>query len=297
METAEWDGGRGGAEGVPGKALPVDASDDVAVIGNGETMENADQHKFDQNSAPPDGNSGTTLEREELWTAPRKRAASIDRRKFQFSLRSLLLLTLIAVQAVASLLMYRRMSDAERELVKLRNEAGYLKVEDETLFQAIVIPCEEPLTWKWRAYLPKGSKYSWHLNSGMIPAMGVLSGGASSPEMLPRTQGEEAVITVSIRKDPEPKNKRWLFNLTYRSADGREKKNIGTSIPDQIMDQILQAQMTNTECFAELKAETRKRGESIILVKRRIGEQISGTSWANSSKPQPGFAVWLEEGK
>ena len=105
------------------------------------------------------------------------------------------------------------------------------------------------------------------------------------------------VITVSMRKDPEPKNKRWLFNLTYRPADGWEKHSIGTSIPDQLMDQILQADMTDTECFADLNAETRKRGESIILVKRRIGEQTSANSWATSSKPRPGFAVWLEEGK
>lgn len=246
---------------------------------------------------PPEGNNGTKLEREESWMVPQSKAACVERRTFQFSLRSLLLMTLIIALAVASLLMYRRLSDAEGELVTLRNEAGYLKIEDETLFHAIAVPCEEPLTWKWRAYLPKGREYSWHLNSGMIPAMGVLDGGASSQETLPRSQGMEVTITVAIRKDPEPKNRRWLFNLTYRSADGREKQSTGTSIPDQTMEQFLQAHMTDGECFAELKAETRKRGESIILLKRRIGEQTSATSWSTSSKPQPGFVVWLEEGK
>jgi hypothetical protein len=260
-------------------------------------MQNTDQHKFDQNSALLEAHSGTTLEREELSTAPQGIAASIDRRKLQFSLRSLFLLTLIVALGVTSLLMYRRMSDAERQLVRLRNEAGYLKIEDEALFQAIAIPCEEPLTWKWRAYLPKGSNYWWHLNSGTLPARGVLGGGASTRETLPHTQGIEVVATVSIRKDPEPKNKRWLFNLTYRPVDGSEKHGIGTTIPDQVMDQILQAHMTDGECFGELKAETRKRGESVILVKRRIGEQTTANSWISSSKPQPGFAVWLEEGK
>jgi hypothetical protein len=225
------------------------------------------------------------------------KAVSIDRRRFQFSIRSLLLFTLIVALAVTSLLMYRRMTEAEKELVKLRNEVGYLKVEDETLFQAIAIPCEDPLTWKWRAYLPKGSKYSWHLNSGMIPATGVLGGGASSQETVPRARGMETVMTVSLRKDPEPKNQRWLFNMSYRSADGKEKHRTGTSIPDQIMDQILQANFTNGECLGDLKAETRKRGETIILVKRRIGEKTSANSWIISSKPQPGFAVWLEEVK
>jgi len=260
-------------------------------------MHDADQQNLGQNSTPPEGDSGTKPERGVSSTAAENKAVGIQRRGFQFSLRSLLLVTLIIALTLASLLMYRRLSDAERELVKLRNEAGYLKIEDETLFQAIAIPCEEPLMWKWRAYLPKGSKYSWHLNYSMIPAMGALGGGASSHEVIPRPQGIEGTITVSIRKDPEPTNRRWLFNLTYRSADGKEKHSIGTSIPDQTMDQFLQAHMTDGECLGELNAETRKRGESIILLKRRIGEQTSANSWSTSSKPQPGFAVWLEEGK
>jgi len=89
-------------------------------------MQNADQNEFDQNSARPKGNSETKMLRKELCTDPQSKAVSIDRRKYQFSIRSLLLLTLIAALAVTSLLMYRRMADAERELVKLRNEAGYL---------------------------------------------------------------------------------------------------------------------------------------------------------------------------
>jgi hypothetical protein len=219
------------------------------------------------------------------------------RTKFQFSIRSLLLFTLIVALVITSVLMYLRMSEAEQELVKLRTLAGYLKIEDETLFHAIALQCEEPLTWKWRVFLPKGSKYSWHLNSGMIPESGVLGGGASSQETLPRTKGIETIITVSIRKDPEPKKERWSFNLSYRSAEGNEKHSTGTSIPDQVMDQILQAHYTSGECLGELKAVTRKRGETIILLKRRIGEPISSNSWISSSKPQSGFAVWLEETK
>jgi hypothetical protein len=248
---------------------------------------NADQPGFDEQTAPSQASSGT---------APQSTADSADRRIYQFSISSLLLLTLTVALAVTSLLMYRRMADAERELVKLRNEAGYLTIEDEKVFQAISIRCEEPLTWKWRAYLPRGSNYSWHLNSGMIPANGVGGGsGGSSREGLPLAQGKEVVITVSIRKDPEPKNKRWVFSVRYRSADGTEKHSTSTSIPDQIMDQILQAQMTQDECFADLKAETRKRGESIVLIKHRTGEQTPSKSWSSSLKPQPGFAVWLDE--
>jgi hypothetical protein len=189
------------------------------------------------------------------------------------------------------------MADAEKELLKLRNEAGYLTITDETVFQGIAIPCEEPLTWKWRCYLPKGSKYSWHLDSGMVPAAGVSGGGANFLEVSPRSQGAEVLVTVSLRKDPDPKYERWIFNLKSRSEEGSENQWVSTSIPDPIMNQILQANMTEGCCFGEHKAETRKRGETIILLKRRIGEEITPTSWEISSKPQPGLAVWLREVK
>jgi hypothetical protein len=220
-----------------------------------------------------------------------------DRRKFQFSIRSMLLFTLIVALVITSVHMYRRMSEVEQELVKLRTLAGYMKIEDETLFQALALQCEEPLTWKWRVFMPKGSKYSWHLNSGDFPESGVLNGGVSSVEQTPRPAGVESIITVSIRKDPEPKNKRWDFVLSSRSTEGDKKESMTTSIPDVVMDKILQSGCSETYSVGDLKPETSKRGELIILLKRRIGEQSSPNSWTTSSKPQPGFAVWLNETK
>lgn len=196
---------------------------------------------------------------------------------------------------VTSLLMYRRVSEVEKELARLRTEAGYLKIEDETLFQAIAIPCEDPLTWKWRCYLPKGSKYCWNSGSGMVPATGVGGANASGREIKPRAEGFQGVITVSLRKDPDPHFNRWIFCTKWRSEGAGEMSSTSSSIPDELMDQILQAQMTESQCLGELKPETRKPGETIVLLKRRIGEQTSANRWTGSSKPQPGFCVWLSE--
>ena len=223
-----------------------------------------------------------------------------DRKRFQFSIRSLLFFTLIAALVTTSLLMYRRMSKAERELITLRNEAGYLKIEDEKLFQAIALDCPEPLTWKWRVFMPKGSKYSWNLASGDIPESSIPKNGfclVSSFEQLPRTKGVEALIMVSIRKNPDPNNKRWDFTLFCRSTERDEKSSLATSISDELMDNILQAHCSETHAFGDLKPETSKRGETIILLKRRIGEQSSPNSWTTSTKPQSGFIIWLKEMK
>lgn len=220
-----------------------------------------------------------------------------DRRKVQFSIRSMLLFTLFVAMALTSVLMYRQVSETEKELVKLRNEAGYLKIEDETLFQALALDCQEPLTWKWRVFLPKGSKYSWHLDSGNISEFDVPKGGVYTSEQLPRTKGTEAIITVSIRKDPEVDKKRWTFNLSCRATEGNERNSIGGTIPDNVMDKILQCPMKSTQLLGSLKPETRKPGESIVILQYHIGEQSppNSNSWTSlTTKRQPGFAVWLE---
>jgi hypothetical protein len=222
-----------------------------------------------------------------------------SRRPLQFSIRSLLLFTLFAALVLTSLLMYRRLSEAERELSKLRREAGYLKIEDESLFHAITVPCDEPLTWKWRIFLPKGSKYRWTLASGdAIPQSGLPKGqfcSMSSDEQIPRSKGVEAVVTAVIRKDPEPDNKRWFFRVSLRSVDDNANSVAETSIPDDLMRKIIQSHCSETAQIGQLNQETRKPGETIDFLKCRLGEPTSPNSWTISPNPQPGFSVWLEE--
>jgi hypothetical protein len=222
-----------------------------------------------------------------------------NRSKFQFSIRSLLLFVLTVALALTSVLMYRRMSEAERELVKLRSLTGYFKIEDPTLFQSLALECEEPLTWKWRVFLPKGSQYSWHLNYGDLPEIGTSIGsGVSSLESMPRSEGVEAIVTVSLQKDPEPDKNRWGFSLSCREIDSGARKNITGSVPDEVMEKIFQCPMKTTQTLGLLKPETRKPDESIIFLKYRIGEQSSPGSWSSITKnPQPGIVVWIEKAK
>ncbi|MBN2580953.1 MAG: hypothetical protein JXB10_18360 [Pirellulales bacterium] len=175
--------------------------------------------------------------------------------------------------------------------MKLRTEAGYLKIKDDSLFQGIEIPCEEPLTWKWRVFLPKGSKYSWHYLAGMIPASPHVPKCSGSHEGHSRSNGVEAIITVSLRKAPDPQKEQWSLGLSFRSVEAREKWSMRTSVSDQ----DLQLGHTNIEVFGGSQAVTCKRGETIFLLRNRALEQTSSNSWVDSQKPQPGIAVWLEE--
>ncbi len=209
--------------------------------------------------------------------------------RFQFSLRSLMLFILFVALILTSVLMYRRMSNAERELVKLRNIAGYLKIDDENLFYAIAIETGEPWTWRWRVYLPAGYKYSWHMNSGNIPANGTSNNsGGSTSDGTPRIEGSEAIVYLTLRKEPENK---WLLNLTCQSSDA--KAGLTTSVSDDIMNQI-NANMTEIQNIGEGKAVSCKLDKPIIFFKRRIGEKQPNGSWRTTQKDMPGIMVWLE---
>ena len=186
--------------------------------------------------------------------------------------------------------MYRRMSNAEQEMVKLRNMAGYLKIDDENLLYAIAIETGEAWTWRWRVYLPAGYKYSWHMNWGDIPANGTSNNsGGSTSDGAPRIKGTEAIVYLTLRKDPENK---WLLILTCQSTD--EKSSLTISVSDDVMKQILNANMTEGQNIGEGKAVSCKLDKPVIFLKRRIGEKQPNGSWRSSQNPVPGIMVWLE---
>ncbi len=213
-----------------------------------------------------------------------------NRWRFQFSLCSLMLFVLFFALLLTSIIMYWRLSQSEQELVKLRNMAGYLKIDDESLFYAIAIETGESLTWRWRVYLPAGYKYSWHMNSGNIPANDISdNSGGSTSDGAPWIKETEATVYLSLRKDPENK---WLLILTCQSTDG--KSSITVSVSDDVMKQILNANMTEGQNIGEGKAVSCKLDKPIIFLKCRIGEKQPNGSWQSSQKPMPGILVWLE---
>ena len=213
-----------------------------------------------------------------------------SRWRFQFSLSSLLLFFLFFALLLSSIVMYWRLSQSEQELVKLRDMAGYLKIEDENLFYAIAIETGEPLTWKWRVYFPAGYKYSWNIQSGKIPVVDLPHGsGASISDASPLTKGTEAIIYLTIRKNFENK---WLLNLSCQANN--EKNGLTNSIPDEIMNQLLSANMTEDQNIGGGKAVSCKLDQPIIFLKRRIGETQPNGSWRSSQNPMPGIMIWLE---
>jgi hypothetical protein len=215
------------------------------------------------------------------------------RSRFQFSLRTLLLFVLIVALAVTSLVMYRRMADAEKELRTLRDMAGYLTIDDEKLFYAIGLETYEPLTWRWRVHLPAGHKYSWRLESGKIPRLGLTQGsGVSTTDDFPLRNALEAIVSLSIRKNTDNK---WIITSSCQSPDYRN--SLSGSIPDDVMDQVRAANMTETEEIGKGKAISCRLDKPIVFLRYRMGEKQPNGSWKSSQNPTPGVMFWLEAAK
>src|SRR4051794_22073185 len=87
----------------------------------------------------------------------------------KFSLRTLFILIAVICFAIGTYVVGRRLANAEREVRKLRNETGVLTIDDPTKVYVIAIDVDEPNTWRWRMFIPKGHKYSWNIAAEKIP--------------------------------------------------------------------------------------------------------------------------------
>jgi hypothetical protein len=211
------------------------------------------------------------------------------RRRFQFSLRSLLLFTLFTALVLTSVLMHRRLSEAERELVKLRNVAGYLKIDDESKLYAIALDTYERHTWKWRIYMPKGKKYRWKMTAGDIPSNGIPNNDKVwiiDPVSKPTVEGGEQIVSLAIRKDSE---NHWIMPLSVNSGG---VINWG-SVPEELMSKIRSAGSCE-ECLGKGGAIACDFDKPIVFLRRYITPS-AGTPYDNERLP--GIMMWLEEVK
>src|SRR5438067_5220438 len=104
----------------------------------------------------------------------------------RYSLGTLLILVAVVGVIVGSYVMGTRLRRAERELKALRDETGRLTIGDRSQVHVINVRVdedsaadvtgadvtgEEPNTWRWRLFIPKGQKYSWNLAAKDIPQL------------------------------------------------------------------------------------------------------------------------------
>jgi hypothetical protein len=222
--------------------------------------------------------------------------------KFQFSLGSLLWLTLCLALLLTSVLMYRRMVEAEAELPVLRRAAGYLAVGDEKLVYGTIVKTYEPFTWKWRLFLPAGRHFVVKVASGDIPSAEMPN--IESHECPIKLEGELA-ITVDIHQF---ENKSWSMTLNFKDEKldfvqgiyySAKSLDYSATIPisDSVMDQFSQAKTYQSICFGSAGIDSLAPDKAIDLLRARLMTMDSNGGWSPSNDPMPGIMIWLEEKK
>lgn len=98
--------------------------------------------------------------------------------RFRFSLRtffvSLFVLSLFGSNAYVSW----KWHEARQEIERLREQLGYLKIGDPTKLYVREVPTTEPLSWRWRIYVPHLA--SFFMSSSRIPKSGTRTGKTTS---------------------------------------------------------------------------------------------------------------------
>jgi len=129
-------------------------------------------------------------------------------RRFQFSLRKLLLVIAAVVVVASHALTSYRLWKAESELRDLRILHGILVVEDVTRVQVQSMNPQQPMTWRWHVYLPQGAMYGvnhyvgdlreFELPASSAPIFGALREGVNT-------------ITVKVQRDERGEWARMIY--------------------------------------------------------------------------------------
>lgn len=224
----------------------------------------------------------------------------------RFNIKALVSLTTIVGLLIVIVQQWREIGPLRAEVRRMRNELGYLLVDDPSRAYVIGMRSFENDSWKWRIYLPPGGKYALCERSGRFPSRATHSEDSWFDEVRNSASGMgstsfnmegEFVLEGRLIKEGDS----WVF-VTDRinMEDGRVISSIRSRITvepasgDWLSDRRARINFSDTspeqKCF--------QQGKPILLlnmVRPEITELPNGSF--DSEVPQgeaDGFAIWIE---
>jgi hypothetical protein len=202
----------------------------------------------------------------------------LSRLRPRFSLLTALLLLTIVGVAIVLVQLWREVGPLRAEVRRLRDEVGYLPVDDPGKLQAIQVDTGEELLWKWRVWLPENRVYLVRERSEEIPKDGFPPEHGSIGI---RDPGEH-VITYRITRDP--RNGQWYGNLHAASGGTGKDAHPWVEWPSR----------TSSGGGVGGTTRTFEPDERVELIRLRVS-QASNSSMIED--PSAGFMIWLEPSK
>jgi hypothetical protein len=216
----------------------------------------------------------------------------------RYSLRSLLILVAVAGVIIGSYVVGTRLRQAERELKVLREETGRLSISDRSQIHVINVAVgnvagEEPNTWRWRLFIPKGQKYSWNLAAKDIPQLDVpQQAGVKAVSNEPYWERDnEVLVTARLRREDDTQ---WRLSVESRIGDSKNQMGGGSlKIPAENLAWNTEGASTDGRVAGSSGTKLYEPRRAIILLQRRpVARRADGT-YGPSPDPMPGFMIWL----
>ena len=217
------------------------------------------------------------------------------RGRFQYSLSTLMLVTVIVACVCAMFTMYRELirTWAERqaaveEVKKYRHNMGFLDITDPKMIYARGVLDAMPEYCSWRVYLPEGRKYQLGVATKGITDR-QLPADRSAATVVPLAAGEH-VIEASSEKDREGK---WHL---YVSIAGDCCINGIAILP-------LEAGGKSPYWYDYLSPSRGtlldpKQSFYLLWLRKQKGDGSGADNeWLGGSEPADGVVIWIEERK
>lgn len=208
------------------------------------------------------------------------------RRWLQFSLRTVLLLTVVAAIVFSLWTSDQRLAENRRlqtEIKRLRSELGELTIEDgqEDKLHAIGIPTIDAMIWKWRVYVPKGKMFYLKSHSGVIPPGGKL-GGPSISSQSGLSDGEH-IITAALRRNH---NDEWNWIIKHSTGESR------SGVPRELRAMMEEGNYGTTSSNLGREQRVLEPGGKLELLRLEMEpNQSSSQPKANGA----GLTVWITD--
>lgn len=226
----------------------------------------------------------------------------VPRVQLRFSLRtffvSLLLLSLVG----SNLYVSWRWHEARKDVERLRDELGYLTIDDPAKFHVREVPTYEPLNWRWRIYVPPGQHW-FHVGVGHISKTGMGAGASSArgPERPTDSLVGEYTMTARIERDPLGK---WQLAVSW--PDGRSTTSINEPYAGWLPTanrgphiQVRKKYHVDIAGGKPIGGSARKRetesflaDERVVLLRLRAPDDLA----ADTGQPCDGVLIWFDRG-
>ena len=221
-------------------------------------------------------------------------------RHFRFSLRTLFLTLLAMSLALSNYLVSQKWREAQTETQRLRDELGHLTMDDPKRFYVCEMPrMLEPLTWRWRVYVPPGD-FDSCVASGGVPKTGTqTTGGTGNAD----AKTGEYTLTARVERDPLGKWRLTLWGPSFGQSieipppSARWlSENAGHGDGIQARKKFLTEKAGSTpKSLRKLLGETQSfsADDPVVLLRLRAPEDLKNDDGA----PCDGVMIWFEKSR